>query len=190
LILIGCAVGIWDFSAKAFLKTDRKNKTLGDLQVATVALRKAAWSASRSSFSFLESSAVNGLSFLSPRSPRTSGVEGVALEAGSFGLVWRKYEIFYLDRSAKILYQRELPLADPAAMAANPVPIELCDTGAGFQNLPFYCQQGRKLCTGVTQFRPHWSEGGLSVMLEGLAIDSRSIDEEKVGWNIVLWPRN
>lgn len=190
LVLIGVSVALWRTSAEAFLKSDRKGKLLGDLQVASVALRRAAWSASRESFAFLDQPDRSGLSFLSPRAPRQTGSESVELDPARLALVWRKYEVFYLEVAQRTLFQREIPVPVGHPVSREPLPIDLFDPGSGALPLAAYASAGRPLCRDVTDFTARWQDGAVQVTLAGLSLGSGQRQEERVQWEVVLWPRN
>lgn len=190
LLLTLTACLIWDMGAKAFLKVDRKTKLSGDLQVVTMMLREQVSDASRESVSFENSPSVSALSFLSPRALRTLG-ERVELPSGNLRLNWRKYEVFYLNKSSGEILFRELSLPSGSPQIADPTPIEMFDPGSGPRALNSYCVDGRRLCEGVDTFESRWDEdGALVVTLSGLGSDPRALKEERLGWDVVVWPRN
>ncbi len=189
LVLTIAACQIWQMGASALLKVDRKTKLAGDLQVVTMMLREQIGDASKESFSFVDTASVSGLSFLSPRELRSSG-ERVHLPSGQLRLNWRKYEIFYLKKSSGELFFRELSLPVGSAQVIAPTPIEKFDSGSGPRGLETYCVDGRRLCEGVDTLEGRWDEGALVVKLSGLGSDPRALKEERLGWEVVIWPRN
>ena len=189
LVMTATACLIWNMGASAFLKVDRKTKLAGDMQVVTMMLREQLSDASKESLSFVDTAKVSGMSFLSPRELRSSG-EKVELPTGAFRLNWRKYAIFYLDKDSGELFFRELHLPAGSPQISDATPIERFDSGSGPQDLETYCVNGRRLCEGLDTFGGRWDEGAVVVRLSGLGSDPRALTEERIGWDVVVWPRN
>lgn len=189
LLLTLTACQIWEMGVSTFLKTDRKAKLVGDLQMVTLMLREQLNDAARTSFSFSDTALVSGLSFLSPRELRQTG-DKVVLEPASFRLRWRKYEVFYLEKSTGRLFFKEVPVPGSAGQATIPAPIETFDPGGGPRDLNFYCASGRRLCDGLDTFTGEWKDGTLVISLSGVGSDPGAKQEERMGWDVVVVPRN
>ena len=189
LLLTLTACQIWEMGVSTFLKTDRKAKLVGDLQMVTLMLREQLNDAARPSFSFSDTAQISGVSFLSPRELRQTG-DRVTLDPASFSLRWRKYEVFYLEKSTGQLFFSEVPVPGTAGQATIPTPIETFDAGGGPRDLAFFCASGRRLCDGLDTFTGEWKDGTLVISLSGVGSDPRAIREERVGWDVVVVPRN